>query len=610
MQENPIILTLYKMYPRCQELAGERWADLAEPLQALMAELGEARSSEQQDLICYQIIALLKTVPALIELFDREMDVFDPSSGPQITKNSLSDFFHGFRRKRKGSGLAIRRFVDISCPRKVWLQSSRVTVVVRLSESHTELSDAPEQAFLLKEQPLQVRLEAPDEDFLLLGPCEQELTLPAAGPVSAPLVFYLTPRRVCFSTIRCLFTQNGTHLGMTVLPIEITAFEVSFQDQEPVETLLETAGQGETPDFTLYITCVPPADPQELHFHLLQRGQSVWQKFAPVKLTGSLEDYAHNIYRRLTALVYQLNPTSLAVLGSRQTLSTQAAEESLRREGLHLWEKLLPLELRERYEREREQWINRSLLIISDEPHIPWELLWPDEDQPPLCLQMNLARWLQAGPQERIVYQPRQQFSLLCLGVIAPDDAGLAFASTEQAFLLTFMHQHQFQNVSPWPPTLTNVQRFLQEESYDWVHFAAHGNFYPDDPHGESAIWLRDQQSLTPQHIIGKVSRAIRQQRPAFVLNACEVGRQGWAINGLGGWARSLISAGAGLFLAPLWPVRDDSAYRFMASLYQSLADKKAIAEAVRQARLDCQRAGDPTWLAYSLYAHPNARHE
>lgn len=610
MQENPIILTLYNMYPRFQELAGERWADLAEPLLALMAELGEARSSEQQDLICYQIIALLKTVPALIELFDREMDVFDPSTGPQITKNSLSNFFQGFRRKRKGSGLAIRRFVDISCPRKVWLQSSRVTVVVRLSESHTELSDAPEQALLLKEQPVQVRLEAPDEDFLLLGPCEQELTLPAAAPVSAPLVFYLTPRRVCFSTIRCFFTQDGTHLGITVLPVEITAFEVSFQDQEPVETLLETAGQGEAPDFTLYITCVPPTDPQELHFHLLQRGQSVWQKFAPVKLTGSLEDYAHNIYRRLTALVYQLNPTSLAVLGSRQTLSTQAAEESLRREGLHLWEKLLPLELRERYEREREQWINRSLLIISDEPHIPWELLWPDEDQPPLCLQMNLARWLQPGPQERIVYQPRQQFSLLCLGVIAPDDAGLAFASTEQAFLLTFMHQHQFQNVSPWPPTLTNVQRFLQEESYDWVHFAAHGNFYPDDPHGESAIWLRDQQSLTPQHIIGKVARAIRQQRPAFVLNACEVGRQGWAINGLGGWARSLISAGAGLFLAPLWPVRDDSAYRFMASLYQSLADKKAIAEAVRQARLDCQRAGDPTWLAYSLYAHPNARHE
>jgi CHAT domain-containing protein len=104
-----------------------------------------------------------------------------------------------------------------------------------------------------------------------------------------------------------------------------------------------------------------------------------------------------------------------------------------------------------------------------------------------------------------------------------------------------------------------------------------------------------------------EIAHAIRQQRPAFVFNACEVGHQGWAINGLGGWASRLIGAGAGLFLAPLWPVDDYAAYRFTTTLYQSLLSGKTIAEAVRQARLESRRAGDPTWLAYSLYAHPNA---
>jgi len=36
--------------------------------------------------------------------------------------------------------------------------------------------------------------------------------------------------------------------------------------------------------------------------------------------------------------------------------------------------------------------------------------------------------------------------------------------------------------------------------------------------------------------------------------------------------------------------------------------DGDTVAEAVREGRLASRCPGNPTWLAYSVYAHPNAR--
>jgi hypothetical protein len=55
--------------------------------------------------------------------------------------------------------------------------------------------------------------------------------------------------------------------------------------------------------------------------------------------------------------------------------------------------------------------------------------------------------------------------------------------------------------------------------------------------------------------------------------------------------------------------VRDDTALQMVESFYALLlAGDTTVAEATRKARGAARKAGDPTWLAYSLYAHPNAR--
>ena len=149
----------------------------------------------------------------------------------------------------------------------------------------------------------------------------------------------------------------------------------------------------------------------------------------------------------------------------------------------------------------------------------------------------------------------------------------------------------------------------LEGGDFDWLHLAAHGHFYPDAPDLDAALWLQDGRSLTPDAIVGpQIEAHLKQVRPAFMFNACHGGRLGWAMTGLGGWANRLISGGAGLFLAPLWTVTDEQAARFAVHFYDQLFAGDTIADAVRAARLAARRAGDPTWLAYSVYAHPNAR--
>ncbi len=54
-------------------------------------------------------------------------------------------------------------------------------------------------------------------------------------------------------------------------------------------------------------------------------------------------------------------------------------------------------------------------------------------------------------------------------------------------------------------------------------------------------------------------------------------------------------------------PVTDSQALAFAETFYTRLLAGDPVAESVHAARL-AARNGDPTWLAYSVYAHPNAR--
>lgn len=85
----------------------------------------------------------------------------------------------------------------------------------------------------------------------------------------------------------------------------------------------------------------------------------------------------------------------------------------------------------------------------------------------------------------------------------------------------------------------------------------------------------------------------------------------GYSFTGLGGWADLLVKARVGAFVGAMWEVSDELAFQFTKAFYQALLqDKKSIAQAFQHSReVIRQLAPDnSTWLAYTLYADPEAR--
>lgn len=514
----------------------------------------------------------------------------------------------------KGEVPNLPRYTDISCPRRVWKKTERFSVVVRLTLQPSPYSDAPvEQLNITSENlPVSVHLDAPAFDCI--NKPQQEITLKPNGD-SSLVVFDLKPKDITgYHTLNFEFFQGGNLIGATSTKIEITAYEVSSESIFLPQTQLAALIESQPSDLILYVKYDPIGNERSLRYTLHRDGLREPEHYAPVNLPGNLETYANTLYSKITNL---FNRNALRELRAMQPpIMSADLDRRIKQLGHNLWKYLLPEELKKDYLEHQEKWQGKTLLIVSDEPYIPWELVWPYnnnpewEDEVPWCISMQLTRWLRHDLQGNDHQVPPTKLELNKLACLAPSAAQLIFAKEEKGFLEQLIAENQLNNVSPSKCYLSDVWELLETSEYSWLHTASHGKFTTDFPDDPSSIMLENLENLTLDDFLGaKIESHIKKTRPAFVFNSCHSGRQSWALRGLGGWPNHLIGMGAGLFLAPLWPVSDGCALAFAKQFYQELLSGKTVAQAMLSSRLAikdvCQ--GDSSWLAYSVYAHPNA---
>lgn len=258
-----------------------------------------------------------------------------------------------------------------------------------------------------------------------------------------------------------------------------------------------------------------------------------------------------------------------------------------------------------------------TLLILTDEPHIPWELArLPDSAEadvlppfdpalPPfLGAQVAVGRWMLVEDEPPRPAPPAaEQRAAGRIAVVFGDYRGSGLAqldaATEEAGELIGTY-----GARPVDAKTTALREALrQRPGADILHFAVHGVF--DHLTTNKGLLLTDGLTFTPARV-----RAQRlPQRPLIFLNACQVGTAESVLGGYAGLAEAFLYAGAAAVVAPLWKVHDGMAKEWALRFYEQAArGDVAPAELVRGERARFTHDSEAaTPIAYQFYGHPCA---
>lgn len=382
--------------------------------------------------------------------------------------------------------------------------------------------------------------------------------------------------------------QDGTQIGRVKVETVVVA---ASADEGAVQQVARIQPVQAPPELALYVferkaersyeVRVTAADPK----HRLNMA-----KFGPVQLDHDVEAFFGAFYKDIEDIL-------------RSSGSAQDKLDQLGVKGGYLFEKVVPSELRARLWRLREQ--IRSIHIQSEEPWVPWELcrLTGTDDTGYvaegdfLCEQFAITRWLMESPQHT-------ELTLTDIGLVIPPDVGLPAAIVEQAFIQGLAGPDR--KVTPIAAHFVKLREALGRGIHDALHFAGHGLYHVGDA-DRSAIQLAGDQRFTPQHLTG-VTWNLGRKKPLVFLNACEIGRSGTTLGSMAGWPRAFLAAGAGAFIGSYWKISDVSASSFAQIFYETLLSGATVGEAVQTARCAVKAADDPTWIAYTVFAHWDAR--
>lgn len=496
----------------------------------------------------------------------------------------------------------VTRYTDIDCPRQVWVETPRFPVSVRLTRKMVAQSAAKVKMSVRTDLPVTITLDAPGFD--IQGPSAQELDILKRADTEW-VTFMLTPQAVGPGAVILEFRQAGNLAGTAVIPITISADPVQAIPALAHALPLHIETHAPVPDRTLVIGSGWKDGRNQFTFRLYE-GALLRETFPPRPLEISVESYVADLYAQLTHHAGQ-------AAGHLTEIEQAEAERLIRQIGRKLWKSVLPSQLRALYLAEWQSWQDGDFLIVSDDPNLPWELIWPyarDWDGPdePWCLTMRLARWLRRTENGEGVPGPTARLRWKRFSTLVPDDTMLPFAQQERSILHQVIQNQGMDDCSPAHFALADVLGLFTGGGYDWLHAATHGSFRGGDPGRRSTLSLSDRETLSPDDLLDpEIEDHLWESRPGIVFNTCDSGRQGWGLTGAGGWASQFIGSGASVFLAAQWSVTDKQALKFATQFYKSLGDGESVAQAVRTARRAARADGDPTWLAYSLYAHPSA---
>jgi hypothetical protein len=428
----------------------------------------------------------------------------------------------------------------------------------------------------------------------------KQLAVPAVGQVSEWSV-ELMGLRTGLGRVKIAFQQGSTDLASLTLGIVVTD---DVTDDRPVHSESRSAPRNSADglitklfiqeDYTQRGAIV-------LNYYLTSSALSanaVHFKSEPLDASRSTPrtlDLVESIYKELV---------------ERSLASTNDWERfNVRTEGtaVNLARAVIPPELL------RVLWQSRDSLhavhVLSNDPHIPWELLkLSDPDTKKVdrhyLAEYRLTRSLQG-------HMPPSRLHIRDWAYVAAqyDFETLANVSGEISFIKALTNRFQLNAPREIKPEVVAIVDALKQPDFDVLHVAAHGR---SDPRAieSAALFIGDEQTsegVLPIELrtTDLVAANLTSRSPIVFLNACESAKLGRGLANMGGWPRTFWDAGAGAFVGALWPVRSEAAETFARTFYEMLFQEETLCEATQVARKKARKHKDASWLAYSVYGRP-----
>ena len=256
-----------------------------------------------------------------------------------------------------------------------------------------------------------------------------------------------------------------------------------------------------------------------------------------------------------------------------------------------------------------------TMLIVSQEPYIPWELMIPNRHPPDGNLEVqslgatySIGRWVLNDEY----FPPPTKIIIKNSYVIAPVYVGakaLDAASDEAKFVC-----ENFFGVKIEPADPLTLEATVMEGNRNLLHFACHGASNVGGI-GQQVLELQDGASIDSTIVNGMpgLVSGVGKGKPLVFLNACTVGQPVLAFSGVGGFANTFLGLGASAVIAPLWNVDDGIAKEIAVDFYRTLKDdpNRHLADIIRDIRSRAYQTGTTrgrdTYAAYCFYGDPSA---
>jgi hypothetical protein len=437
----------------------------------------------------------------------------------------------------------------------------------------------------------------------------RDLSVTAEAPYPTA-TFHLTPEpqetKVRARTLQVFYELGGQTIGMAVRPVAVVRTPDLLAGTEkpafPPGVDLAIPADAPPPDLEIRILLDPNHAGRLLWtFNTHHRGIALPDQGLPTEIGADPKSFTR-------LLVDRVNSKD-GKLGIYPLLAGIGREITNQMPGV-LWDLLRAVAAKSTR--------TPDVLILSQEPYVPWELakldgpLFDLTAPPFLAAQVNLGRWVlprceraKSGLQ-RPLQPPPTELAVHCVAVVSgiydlPGWNRLCEAEGEADDLKEKL------KAKPVTATAQDVLKCLAgDPPADLLHFAVHGIY---DPNGaQDGLMLTDGATLDPFEVGGSdLGKA-----PFVFLNACQVGAGNQILGDYAGMAAEFLTAGASGVIAPLWSVKDTLAREIARSFYAATASgAMGPAAALRDARKGFQagpQAQSATYLAYQFFGHPTLK--